>query len=1043
MTSMEIKIHPSTESPLTAQTVANTLLHLPQTPAILPFNSVSGPGPVCLFPVSLLGQPPLQSQSEPILLLPASSLPVAQSAHANASMLSPKMSSALTLPQQLLLNTAQLPAMIKPPAASLPANQSPIQQEASSQSIIVLPLGTNEPVPNKSLPEKNSENKCLPADSTESSSKEKWTRSGTSRRKSTKISELCSMRENSKKFVSSAQTPPSISLTSNETLGNSMSQDSLCSSVKPNDISQILSSLPPGWQVVGMTGLEQVSALRLEECRPLSQTSQVMVSPGCKPLTPSLVCVNLNNVSQPVASETPDNSAVNELTCCVKLDDIPCTQVISIKTEPIKEEETKPDSTSDDQSIKRPREKFSGVRKLRGNTNDQTEKSRYCAQSNVATRNSVNPYALSESLDCRSSTLNDQWTIVGVTSIPQTTVKDVSTLSNAMSNTATVTSSSSDHIVSSQSVDQSPETIILKIPICPSSTSKGKRKTKVGANKAVSSTITSVSAAPVPDPPKDKEGSQVNKSEDMKWTIVGLTQTPLSQDDTTGNIQHALPSGHSSVLSYPSGLTGGNSSLLTPLLNNASTSANTHLLNIMSAISTTNQLMLQKNMSNQNNLISPADVGSVGSDDVTKTNHQRDHSSGAIPDKNEWKVVGVTPLGLPVASVNPFTQVSPFQVTPFQPLSSLVPVPLLLPPSTSLIPEEPTTSVGKNLASATISSVSSASSPHPGTATTSSVILPPPVSTCLKQLTASDFEALQAYRFQHGLDHLLHNSSENLLSPINFHKSVEPNHWNVVGMLANNQVSLLDSENTLTSNLNTQTLSKSSRTTCKETTLNDGPSQISAPLTSPKNNTVRQTLASKLKCGGTQSKLYKFKNFVKLNEESMTSICKDQISATIPSVSKSMTSPHYVKKNTVSSLLRLKRMQKSRHDASHRLDAMNYMDVQAKGDLSRSKVRSLRSYAGNRGLFTKAKECNDETHTFSEAQVSTFSSKHEVEESFLEVQSSASSNQIMSPEKQRSEGSFVKTQPHSAARKRKLKVPRRMIAVDTDYHPFDTSSDSN
>uniref|UniRef100_A0A2C9M4G1 Uncharacterized protein n=1 Tax=Biomphalaria glabrata TaxID=6526 RepID=A0A2C9M4G1_BIOGL len=879
MTSMEIKIHPSTESPLTAQTVANTLLHLPQTPAILPFTSVSGPGPVCLFPVSLLGQPPLQSQSEPILLLPASSLPAAQSAHANASVLSPKMSSALTLPQQLLLNTAQLPAMIKPPAASLPANQSPVQQEASSQSIIVLPLGTNEPVPNKSLPEKNSENKCLPADSTESSSKEKWTRSGTSRRKSTKISELCSMRENSKKFINSAQTPPSISLTSNETLGNTMSQDSLCSSVKTNDISQILSSLPPGWQVVGMTGLEQVSALRLGECRPLSQTSQVMVSPGCKPLTPSLVCVNLNNVSQPVASETPDNSAVNELTCCVKLDDIPCTQIISIKTEPIKEEETKPDSTSDDQSIKRPREKFSGVRKLRGNTNDQTEKSRYCAQSNVATRNSVNPYALSESLDCRSSTLNDQWTIVGVTSIPQTTVKDVSTLSNAMSNTATVTSSSSDHVVSSQSVDQSPETIILKIPICPSSTSKGKRKTKVGANKAVSSTITSVSAAPVPDPPKDKESSQVNKSEDMKWTIVGLTQTPLSQDDTTGNIQHALPSGHSSVLSYPSGLTGGNSSLLNPLLNNASTNANTHLLNIMSAISTTNQLMLQKNMSNQNNLRTSI----------------------------RWR----------------------------------------------------------------------------------------------------------------------------------YH------HWNVVGMLANNQVSLLDSENTLTSNLNTQTLSKSSRTTCKETTLNDGPSQISTPLTSPKNNTVRQTLASKLKCGGTQSKLYKFKNFVKLNEESMTSICKDQISATIPSVSKSMTSPHYVKKNTVSSLLRLKRMQKSRHDASHRLDAMNYMDVQAKGDLSRSKVRSLRSYAGNLGLFTKAKECNDEIHTFSEAQVSTFSSKHEVEESFLEVQSSASSNQIMSPEKQRSEGSFVKTQPHSAARKRKLKVPRRMIAVDTDYHPFDTSSDSN
>ncbi|KAH9518461.1 hypothetical protein Btru_016861 [Bulinus truncatus] len=1072
----KINIHTSVENSITAQNITSSLqsnvLQLPHSPsAVLPLNSVPASSPVCLLPISIINQPqipPLQRQplsTEPVLLLPASSLSlsVAQSLNTNASLLSTKMTSTSPLQQQLMLNNAQLPVMIKPPPVTVQIGQPYLQQEGgSSQSIVVLPLGPNENLchtADRLMSEPSSgENKTVNADSTDSISVEKWTSHRTSRRKSTKISEICSMREklsaNNKKFCPGMKNP-FLSAPSDATDLNKFQSDPTNSTIKNTDISQIISSLPPGWQVIGLTGLDQLAASlpasTFSDSATLSQPNPLGVSTVGTNITsstvkPSLVCVNLNNVSQPVASESFDSSAVNELTCSVKLDDLPCTHVISIKTEQMEDEEAKPDSTSDDQSVKRTKEKMLSTRKVRGNLSKyQTEKSRSGGQSGKMAKkstpeivSSLHSKSPSEGLETKAAVVNDQWTIVGVTSIPPTTGRDISTVSNSLISAPTVTSSSSDSS-SSQSLgtDQSSDTIILKIPICPSSTkstNRGRRRNSKAPVAKINLSPTSTSSSPSLSMNESlnenltSDFPHVNKSEDMKWTVVGLTHSPLSQVEPSSSAQQILPSGEPAFLSCPPGSSPiSQISAATLPVNNSENTQRNNLLNIMSALPPVHQLLIQSALSHQNQNSSPEQqVGQSKTSEETTETPQNDLAS-LYPSNNEWKVVGVTPIGIPQTAINPFTQLNPFPG-----LSSVLPMPLLIPTATSLplplvagvsspslvkcAPTETVSTASSSVTSSMASVVGLA-----GSLTNTPVFVSSQLQSCFNQVAASDIEALQALRYQQGLEHLIQNNLEILQHPLNLLKANESNPWNLVGMLANSQVSLFDQHrlSSLTSSINAQDLSAQQMnilSKVKESKLSD---------TCLPGATVRETLASKLKCSEAEAKPYSFKckNSGKLNES------------------------EHIKKNTVSSLLRMKRLQKSRPENSHRLDSINYMDIQDKADLSRSKVRSLRSYAGNRSLFTKTKELGEKIHLRSGTHVPVVGSNPQNEdELFLDTEQVISEQEKLNlsevEDQKQVEKSAVKIETHSAARKRKLKVPRRMVAADTEYHPFDSSSDT-
>ncbi|KAK3798048.1 hypothetical protein RRG08_034609 [Elysia crispata] len=158
-----------------------------------------------------------------------------------------------------------------------------------------------------------------------------------------------------------------------------------------------------------------------------------------------------------------------------------------------------------------------------------------------------------------------------------------------------------------------------------------------------------------------------------------------------------------------------------------------------------------------------------------------------------------------------------------------------------------------------------------------------------------------------------------------------------------------------------------------------------------------------------------------------------------------------LKKNTVSNLLKMRRCQSSgpEHPDIHsgqEFHEENHLRFTDDSPRKRCRSRSLRSYSGNRHEFQGSPDGRDSAfhlRSSSDTTVSDHNSEDETERNQLVKMEKLSPpvSPVTSSDKhteETSSHSFSK----SPARRRKLKVPRKMVA-DLDYHPFDSSSDSN
>ena len=158
-----------------------------------------------------------------------------------------------------------------------------------------------------------------------------------------------------------------------------------------------------------------------------------------------------------------------------------------------------------------------------------------------------------------------------------------------------------------------------------------------------------------------------------------------------------------------------------------------------------------------------------------------------------------------------------------------------------------------------------------------------------------------------------------------------------------------------------------------------------------------------------------------------------------------------LKKNTVSNLLKMKRCHNSAHDPSevnsageiYEADLIRFSDDIPK---KRCRTRSLRSFSSSRQQLHNSMDSHDSAfhlRSCSDTTISDHNSEEETER--IQVRKtekfSPAPLKMNSPERH---GNDVSSHSfcQSPARRRKLKVPRKMVA-DLDYHPFDSSSDSN
>ncbi|XP_059149555.1 mucin-5AC-like [Physella acuta] len=1057
---------PSGSAPASLVHLANTA----PTSVSLGASCITGSG--CLLPVSLMSQPLVSSlqhqqlMAEPLLLVPTSALSLAPGSGFAPSP-TDVQPSALHYSHQLLLNNAQLPLVLKPPVNNFSMG---LGQALSSESqpIIVLPLaapGNNLLTPDGALSSKaaSREEQCVTADSTDQKHTEKSNLRRGTRRKSTKISALCSNRDNilssqlnsrTKKNNETATRPSDLGGKNVSGPANSIKSDFLntTSAVKNSDISQIISNLPSGWQVVGFTGLEQIGATLaapLLTANSAAVLSPNTMAPSCldsnktsfqnAEIKPSLVSVNLNNLSQPVASRTYDNySIVNELTCSVKLDDIPSTHIISMKAEQ-EDAETIPDSTSDSLTVIKQKEKLHS-RKCKGNSADAKNENAK-TESFSKTDKKINPLFQAMAKPCLSSTSmfgdpqiksvnppvmpDGSWTIIGVTSIPPLPCTSSAVVSQLSTGAATVTSSSSAEANENPNCDQSSDTIILKIPMCPSNTTSNRKKKKGTPQTAVKQSQKGSVAELLYN--VNQQNTESNKSSEMKWTVVGLTQPVLNSNEVSTSSQMVS----SSMLSLPNITQAGTAPLTSHMINKP--------LNLISQISS-NQYLVQSPLSQPASSFDiPVNPGSsespqFSSSPMTITSNDGINVS-SCPTQSHWKVVGLTSLDVPASPVAPFAAA-------LHQISHCATVPLLnlIPAASSLALScvATTTTNSCSTVNSTHASLTAPFSPAAVINIAGSLSNPSDVSTPISNFTKTIQEISQQQN-QAFCGNLA------LKNPLDLLKMNDPNQWNVVGLVSNNHVSMLDKGliNSLTPEILNhsmspptvapQDLTPTSKHSCPQNPPEINTTDDIKKMSPLAGKATRRSLTLKSKNPENNSKVYQLK-------------CRDLI--------KRQHVPTYMKKNTVSSLLRIKRMQTDSIEDDNMVD----IDMEEKFTLQndeavtpRSKTRSLRSYAGNRNIFTKSRLCESNSKLSLRSGTAATTPGCNSAEETVEDKPQDQALDSPDPAAARSENNRVKSaecasvvvEPHSAARKRKLKIPRRMVAADIDYHPFDSSSDSN
>ncbi|BFZ10014.1 hypothetical protein BsWGS_13053 [Bradybaena similaris] len=1116
MESVHHQLHSSTqavESPVLigSPLPATNFIQLSSS-ALVPLGSSSAFGSILSVPV--ISHPlvsPVQQkqqqpmQNEPLLLLPTSalSLPAQTNFVVSTPFFNSKIQSASVDPsQQFHLNSTQMPFILKPPDSnsSLHIEQA-LNAQQINQQFVVLPVNAG----NRDLSQvSNRDNQNRPTvqqkDILENTKNLKD-------RKSKLHGKLTAAQLHSNKSEPSKSEMKTrsvknkdISVTKSDSVVESPAVKNANYERSKLDLAQIISSIPPGWQVVGVTGSNQMalgdsvssfncsssiaSALAV---KPTTSAAEVSceIKCGAGLLTskfpshdqPGLVSVNLNTSSQPVASETViDKWPAKELTCSVKMDDIPCTHTISIKTESLDSTETNTANVINGSHFGH--QIFNHVKPAktaasrRTSASVNTDASKQSQESGIKTAVGVcslpeNKTLLQElskiqqsfSSPCSQSVPTDsQWTIIGITSLSSLLPTNTVTTSQAPMPVVGLITNKGDSSDSAQRKPAALDATILKIPLCSSTVSVANKDRTTDVSKR-RSTLGPRGSSSVPLGNNDGNKfstvphmPSLTKPEDIKWTVVGIVGSPMPSSS-------ALNPCISSPSEYLTTASQVTSARLEDVLSS-------QLVNVLSPLSTLDTSTILLSTSTSPNQLSPGGEGtktkkpqeSENKSAKTETpTSNEDHSNAP----NQWKVVGVTQLGIPLTAASPVLPLA--QRNPISPVMSM---PFLIPTApgspfssyatetTNIFTHSTGTSQSPSLLPPSLTSPSLLSSTalqfpvlNIGGTSCSSTLTVPSTTSLLNTSPSISMPTLQDLAQQQNFSQLIQTQLPACQSMLTLN---ETNQWNVVGVVANNQVSLLNpnqSNPPVVSSMTPVPTSSSenspSHSTQAVSTQNAIAQQLSScgdekkeiKATAVKNVTIRQSLVSRHEESNEKRSHLKCKDMVKKHQQESTKI----------------------KKNTVSNLLRIKRMQQktsengSSEDGDQTIE--DYQDISSY-EVPRKKIktRSLRSYAGNRKIFTRAqnKTSDEKTGLRSGTQISVLSCKSENDDDddgTAHILVNSKEEKVVDAQIPLKEMCDDKITPavvdaHSSSRRRKLKVPRKLVA-DLDYHPFDSSSDSN
>ncbi|GFR76503.1 hypothetical protein ElyMa_000484800 [Elysia marginata] len=816
-----------------------------------------------------------------------------------------------------------------------------------------------------------------------------------------------------------------------------------------NDILKIISNLPSGWKVVGLTELPQDKGIPLMP-RYLAQNVEAhgIEHSNCTKVINSDVCH-----TGPVKDNSVNNSQAAFKKNCIPItnkDNLTALSSANTSTKTVSNSQTRDEgstglcldknkictgkitknvSNSVDFNVTLPKDHDPGL-ELKYEENGLASPQIAPELSEpLKHKRQAAPYIPQ---DVMLPIGNDsKWTVVGITPLPQLegTGNQSVNFKTTSSNKSSLLSLSDNN--KNDSFHHQSQTI-LKIPHC-------------GYHNP---------SQPIPHNPNASIATVFQTdSEEMRWTVVGITTSisssttpylmaPQSSLSTTSTVSSSLVS--TNKISKTEEIRSANSSLLLPLAHQARVGEQTNLIS-----------KTMENLDQNSTLLSPfPQLSSIVSPAI----------QSQVP--NEWRVVGISPI---VSTANVLPTLSEFKSDQLLqvPVSSLANDNHLITTSSPLSTATRTSTVQSqpsSLASSPVIDVTNAQVKHP--MPTKSPNWHGLVNSLTIGADGLQLKMPTTIPGAEGCLPFLNNvcqgsksstMQQDKVSNVDFVplKDAQSSNWKVVGVVANNQISMLPSEQNQKDNLFKHSghlvpvpvpalnNSSTSLTACKSKDL------MSLPEPYNCNDKNFQYLAVGRKYETDEPA-------VTTSDQKNLELCLDKRKQELdwnrrakdmlkkPNASK-------LKKNTVSSLLKMKRCHSN---VSEHPDVQKSQDFHEEelerfiDDIPRKRCRSrsLRSYSGNRQQYEISQDRYESVFTLKSNSDTTFSDANSEED--------IEKNQVIKLEKVSPPMTPVKTSEkclddvsshslsQSPARRRKLKVPRKMVA-DVDYHPFDSSSDSN
>ncbi|GFN85784.1 hypothetical protein PoB_001229000 [Plakobranchus ocellatus] len=793
-----------------------------------------------------------------------------------------------------------------------------------------------------------------------------------------------------------------------------LSKPSLCEAANAIDILKIVSNLPSGWKVVGLTELDQNKGLGATLV-PNSSAQNLVEKVGeqRKSIEDSVdnqganqnVSTAISNIGPPIISVNRQSPSLRD-SCSLQASAVPdfsITPLPVVKTE-CREENTdlspydkdgKNGHDSDDFSV---RAQIDHPLLMKSENEENFVIPVPASVPESPAPSVLNKQALNSIIPASDMLLpvgcESKWTVVGVTTLPQT--EDAKSVAQAQSFAITEPSTSSSVLHSDESMikstQQSPT--VLNIPSCPFQSSNFSGLTSPEKTNGHSPAHFSMLNA---------------DSHLMNWTVVGITSTLTS---TSTPYLMAPQSGFGGTITTSS-LVQENMSMnsiqsIPQRTFDRSTNAQPKLDLIKTKV--TDEYKSTEAYHQNGAFLSPFQVLSTDPN-IDTQNH--------VP--NEWRVVGMSPIGASSSSFSSLSKSEPKSSQNFSPFTFST----NLTTSTTLTTEAPSM-----VAPYDQPQISTRNAPSFGSEPTDlsthvqqpKVVMPLSPQVCDSSLimssglplsedtamTSSEAQSDRKYSLPlHSRDPVLSTLASGSLESVQSAPLDEAHgcQWKVVGVFTNDKVSMLPQDKH-----------------CSDNDL-----AVSPP--------AGPWIASS-KCESDFDK----KHPLGLN---CTLRAKDLLKKTDASK---------VKKNTVFNLLKIKRYQTSETD---HVDASNqdFPDQEyihsPPDDIphKRCRVQPARSSSKRQSLYSPP---SDEARS----GVSSLKNSSDSEVANHCAEDEMDSNQVLKKERISSFDSLLDGMENkkcelsdssvvqSPVRRRKLKVPRKMVA-DVDYHPFDSSSDSS